>query len=329
MSALCQLSPFRLRPFFSPRPWGRKDLSPWYTAQEVAAGAEPIGEAWLTGPQAVADSGNLAGKTLAEIAKEHSEALLGKWASEAEFPLLVKLLFPDDKLSVQVHPDDEKAQAIGQPRGKTECWYALDAEPGAYVMCGLKPGVTADQVRASVSNNSMEDLLVKIVLEKGDMVFVDAGTVHAIGPGLTLLETQQTSDTTYRMYDYGRPRELHLEQGIAVMKTQTNAGIVRPVPLPEAEHGSIGQDLKKVRLIKQQYFTVDRFDLKAGLSVALSDAAGKPHCIIPVEGKGLLLDRHGNRIELLKGTATVVPACEDAYTVTASEEGLAFVRSMP
>lgn len=320
--AKSMLSPFRLRPFFSPRPWGRKDLSPWYTAAETGEHAEPIGEAWLTGPQAVADGGEFNGKTLSEIAKEAAEDLLGGWREEGEFPLLIKLLFPDDKLSVQVHPDDEKAQAIGQKRGKTECWYTLSAEPGAAVSCGLKPGVSADDLRASVANNRMEDLLEQIVLKKGDMVFVDAGTVHAIGPGLTLLETQQTSDTTYRMYDYGRPRELHLEQGIGVMRTKTSAGLVAPETLDRKDH------VNATRLIRQKYFTVDRFDLSAGQRAVLDDAVGKPHCVLAIEGKGLLTTAGGSIVELLPGTATVVPASEGAYSISADVPA-SFIRSMP
>ncbi|MBS1815493.1 MAG: class I mannose-6-phosphate isomerase [Acidobacteria bacterium] len=317
------LAPFRLRPFFSPRPWGRRNLAPWYSAQQTGEQAEPIGEAWLTGPQSVAETGACTGKTLAEIAKEYPEELLGAWREEGEFPLLVKLLFPDDKLSVQVHPDDAKAQAIGQKRGKTECWYTLQAEPGASVSCGLKPGITADDLRAAVTSNSMEDLLQQIVLSKGDMVFVDAGTVHAIGPGLTLLETQQTSDTTYRMYDYGRPRELHLEQGIAAMREKTEAGLVTPEVLPSANGTA-------TRLIKQRYFTVDRFDMSQGNQLAITDVAGKPHCIIPIEGSGVLIDSHGTRTELLPGTATVVPASEAAYRIMADKgDDFSFIRSTP
>ena len=141
-----------------------------------------------------------------------------------EFPLLVKLLFPEDKLSVQVHPDDAQAQAMGQPRGKTECWYVLEAEPGATIALGLKPGATADAVRAAIAAGTLEEWMEWVPVAVGDMVFVDAGTVHAIGPGVVLLETQQTCDITFRMYDYGRPRELHVEQALRVMKTEDGGG---------------------------------------------------------------------------------------------------------
>ena len=171
----------------------------------------------------------------------------------AEFPLLVKLLFPSDKLSVQVHPDDAHAQAMGQPRGKTECWYVLEAEPGATIALGMKTGATAEVVRAAIAAGTMEEWMEWVPVSVGDMVFVDAGTVHAIGPGVVLLETQQTCDITFRMYDYGRPRELHVEQALGVMKMKTAAGKVAPVKMDGF-----------VRLIEQKYFVVDRYDVAAG-----------------------------------------------------------------
>ena len=213
-----------------------------------------MGEAWLTGPQSVVETGAMAGRTLAAVAAEMGEGAGGAMADgDAEFPLLVKLLFPNDKLSLQVHPDDAHAQAMGQPRGKTECWYVLEAQPGAAVALGLKPGATVDVVRAAIAAGTMEDWMEFVPVTAGEMVFVDAGTVHAIGPGVVLLETQQTSDTTFRMYDYGRPRELHVEQGLKVMKTHTAAGKVRPRQMDGF-----------VRLIEQKYFVVDRYEVAAG-----------------------------------------------------------------
>ena len=208
---LAEFLPFRLEPKFAERIWGRQSLKPWY---ELTGTDKLVGEAWLTGPDCVVATGELQGKKL-------SDAL-------DDFPLLVKMLFPAEKLSVQVHPDDEQAQAQGHERGKTECWYVLEAEPGATVACGLKHGVSVDHVQDAVKDGTMEDLMEWLPVSPGDMVFVDAGTVHAIGPGVTLLEVQQTSDVTYRLYDYGRPRELHLKQGLEVVKTKTAAGKVKP-----------------------------------------------------------------------------------------------------
>ncbi len=308
--------PFALKPVFSPRPWGRPDLSAWYDAAALPRTAEPIGEAWLTGPACVAEGGVWGGMELRQIAAQHAEVLLGEWRAEGEFPLLLKLLFPDQKLSVQVHPDDAQARAMGQPRGKTECWYVVAAEPGAEVACGLKNGVQPEQMRAAAADGSMESLVRMVPVVPGDMVFVDAGTVHAIGPGVTLLETQQTSDTTFRLYDYGRPRELHLDQGIAVSRPETRAGKVVPTAI---EGGT--------RLIREQYFAVDRFELKAGERLQLTDAVGRPHCFTTLQGEGSVGEPGAATAPLLRATSTVVPACCGVVELVAIE-ALIVVRSM-
>ncbi len=311
------LSPFTLKPFFSPRPWGRGDLSPWYSPDELPNTEEPIGEAWLTGPACLIGDGRYEGLELRQLAVEHAEELLGEWRVEGEFPLLLKLLFPDQKLSVQVHPDDTQARAMGQPRGKTECWYVVAAADGAEVACGLRDGVAPEQMRAAAADGSMESLLRMVPVTAGDMVFVDAGTVHAIGPGVTLLETQQTSDTTFRLYDYGRPRELHLEQGIAASRVQTRAGKVQPTI---AGRG--------VRLIQEQYFTVDRFELNAGDRLQLHDAIGRPHCFTTLSGSGTLCevgDVAGSRLR--RAQSAIVPARCGAVELLAGDS-LTVVRSM-
>ena len=199
-------APFRIAPCFSPRVWGRRDLRPWYDCV-AAEGGEPIGEAWLTGDECVAASGDHAGRTLGALFAGNSEDLLGPSAAHcAGSPLLIKVIFAQEKLSVQVHPDDRMAQKYGDPRGKTECWYVLEADPGAQVACGLKPGVTLDEVKAGIEQGTLESSLNLLDVAHGEMIFVDAGTVHAIWPGSILLETQQNCDLTYRMYDYGRGR---------------------------------------------------------------------------------------------------------------------------
>jgi mannose-6-phosphate isomerase len=298
------LSPFRLAPVFSERVWGRPNLRPWYAETGTD---QLVGEAWLTGPDCRIETGPLAGRTLAAAVQERSAEILNPTAVP-EFPLLVKLLFPNDKLSVQVHPDDEQARAIGQSRGKTECWYVLEATPGATVALGLKPGVTAEQLAASAADNTMESLIEQVPVSVGDMIFVDAGTVHAIGPGVVLLETQQTSDITYRLYDYGRPRELHLEQGLRVVRPQTSAGKIAP----QAGDGF-------TRLIAQKYFTVDRFELPVGGSVVLpaSDTAGLSSCLIALSGAGNISTDAGS-VELVPGKAAVLPANSANPTIEAT-----------
>jgi len=297
MMMTTSVAPFRLKPWFSERPWGRRGLQPWYSSTGTT---ELVGEAWLTGPQCVVETGSFAGRTLASVGSE-----LG-----GEFPLLVKLLFPAEKLSVQVHPDDAQAQALGETRGKTECWYVLEAEPGAAVALGLKDGVDVAQVKAAVTDGTMESLMEWVSVSVGDMLFVDAGTVHAIAPGVVLLETQQTSDVTYRLYDYGRPRELHLEKGLQVIKTKTAAGKVAPRNM----NGF-------TRLIEQKYFVVDRFDVAAGEVRVAIDGAG---CLVGLSGEGLVRFS-GVEVQLKVAQAVVAPAGE---VTVVTDSGASFMRCL-
>jgi mannose-6-phosphate isomerase len=308
------LSPFRIAPFFSPRPWGTRDLSPWYDYRP----AEPVGEAWLTGPQCLIETGDQQGRTLSELASAYPDALLGPHRNEVgDYPLLVKILFPHEKLSVQVHPDDALAQQIGEPRGKTECWYVLDAQPGAAVALGLKPGSTVEAMRQAIANHTLEAMLEQVPATKGDMIFVDAGTVHAIGPGVTLLETQQTSDITYRLYDYGRPRELHIDRGLAATRLHTAAGLVAP-----KIEGAL------TRLIEQKYFTVDRIDLSPSTPFRSEPPAGVPHALVAVDGAAVLHAEDCEPVDLMAGRAVVVPAAITSYRLESTGRA-SVIRSQP
>ena len=203
-------------PGFDPRPWGTLDLSPIYPNHKLE---EKIGEAWLSGDDCKVANGPLKGKTLAQLSGEHGRELVGDAARDASrFPLLLKFLFPHEKLSVQVHPDDAQAQRVGQPWGKTECWYIAHAKPGAQIALGLKPGVTVKELEEAIHQKRAEEVLNWMNVYAGDMIYVAGGTVHTLGPGSVVVETQQQSDTTYRLYDYGRPRELHLKDGMAAVK---------------------------------------------------------------------------------------------------------------
>jgi mannose-6-phosphate isomerase len=298
MMMATKTAPFRLKPWFSERPWGRKDLRPWYADTGTK---ELVGEAWLTGPQCVVETGVLAGRTLASVAAE-----LG-----GEFPLLVKLLFPAEKLSVQVHPDDAQARALGETRGKTECWYVLEAAPGAAVALGLKDGADVAAVKTAVADGTMESLLEWVPVLVGDMLFVDAGTVHAIGPGVVLLETQQTSDVTYRLYDYGRPRELHLEKGLQVIKPKTAAGKITPRTMDGF-----------TRLIEQQYFVVDRFDFGKVTEARISFDG--PGCLVGLAGRAVV-STVGGEVVLEPGQAVVVPAGNDGVIID-TDAGVSLMR---
>ena len=246
------LSPFRIEPRYVARVWGFSDLRPWY---DRPPGAEAIGEVWLTGDDCRVATGPHTGKSLGELFASSAEALLGVTAPASGSPLLIKVIFAKEKLSVQVHPDDWLAKKYGQPRGKTECWFALSAEPGAQVAAGLKPGVTADEVRTGIQDGTLEKSLQVLPVQADDMVFVDAGTVHAIWPGSILLETQQNSDITYRMYDYGRPRELHIEKSLEAMRLATRAGKIAPRHL-----------IDRTILVDEDYFCVERIPVAVSRS---------------------------------------------------------------
>ena len=159
-----------------------------------------------------------------EVAKPWGRDGIGEiWFEAADgrvLPLLVKYIFTSEKLSVQVHPDDAQARARGLPNGKTECWYVLDAEPGATLALGFRAPLDAEALRRSALDGSIEGLLDWKPVRGGDFFFVPAGTVHAIGAGISLIEVQQPSDTPYRLFDYGRPRELHLEDAVAVARRE-------------------------------------------------------------------------------------------------------------
>jgi mannose-6-phosphate isomerase len=174
----------KLKPRYVAKPWGRTDLPPIFSPPA----GERIGEVWFE--------------------------------DGADLPLLAKYLFTSERLSVQVHPNDEQARERGLSQGKSECWTILDACPGATLGLGFKRALSDDELRESAADGSIVDLMQWHPVTAGDFFFVPPGTVHAIGGGISLLEFQQNSDVTYRLYDYGRPRELHLSDGLSVARAE-------------------------------------------------------------------------------------------------------------
>jgi mannose-6-phosphate isomerase len=294
-----ELYPLLLIPSFDERPWGVRDLRPIYT--KVIK--EPVGESWLTWSENVIANGPLSGRTLGEIAAQYKRDLVGQAAPyEDRFPLLAKFLFTADKLSVQVHPDDEGARRVGQPFGKTECWYALEAKPGAQVALGLKHGVSLDEFEQAIRGTRAEELLNWVDVRQGDMLYVAAGTVHTIGGGLVLLETQQSSDITYRLYDYGRPRELHVKEGVAAIKLQTHAGkVVR-------RDGGDPQFL-----VCSPFFQVEKMRLRGPMEADMTKAS--PHIVVASDGSGVLEATGMEPVSFARGEAVVVPASVPRYSV--------------
>lgn len=227
-----ELYPLTFDPVFKDYVWGGRNLAEklgrtlpdGVVAESWEVAAHPNGSS-------VVNQGPLQGKTLAEVMNLWGEALVGSNSGQAlelgRFPLLVKLLDANRWLSVQVHPDDTYGLAHEGEFGKTEMWVVLDAEPGAEIVYGFKPGVTRDQYAQEIQAERAADPLHRLPVQKGDVIFVPAGAVHALGPGIIVAEIQQNSDTTYRIYDWGRPRPIHLEQALAVL----NFAMVEPGPV--------------------------------------------------------------------------------------------------
>ena len=210
------------------KPWGVRDLQPW---SSLDASGDAIGELWFERP--------------------------GKPALNPV--LLLKLLFTSEPLSIQVHPDDTFARAMGMPNGKSEAWYILSAEPDARIGAGLKHRITPQQLRGSIQNGSIEELLHWRPVAKGDVIYIPAGTIHAIGAGIVLAEIQQRSDTTFRLFDFGRQRELHEDNGVAV---------AHPWPLQAPCH-PIRLTAARTVLIASRHFVLERIELTEGSSWAL------------------------------------------------------------
>lgn len=299
---MSELYPLLMMPHFDERPWGTRDLSPIYSR---VVGKAPIGEVWLTGDENKVANGPLSGITLDQLSKRFGRELVGGTAPLADrFPLLIKFLFPKEKLSVQVHPDDETAQSMGLPNGKTECWYVARAIAGAQIGLGLRPGTTREEFARSIAEMRAEQLMNWVDLQTGDMIYVDAGTVHTIAPGSILIETQQNSDTTFRLYDYGRPRELHIEQGMRAIREETHAGKV----LRENRNGH-------EVLIATSRFVVERYELKEPKLFVQEQLHTSAQILVAVNGSAAIESPGAQPVAFNRGEAVVIPASLPEFTV--------------
>lgn len=225
--------PLRLTPSLREKVWGRTRLSPWFPDS-----ARPVGEAWY-----------LAGR---------------------ELPLLVKLIFTSERLSVQVHPGDGE----DGPRGKTEMWYILEADPGAAIALGFREPLTRERLRESTRTGEIERLLNWIPVKAGEAYFTPAHTVHAIGAGIVLCEIQQNSDVTYRLWDYRRPREIHVEKAVPICDLGVHPGAVRPARVAEGRE----------ELVRSRHLVTELVRLGAGSRCA--PPRQRCHLWIAIEGRG-------------------------------------------
>lgn len=294
----------KLTPSYRDYVWGGERLRP---------GHYPTAEAWVVWEGDVIESGPLAGKTLGEAAEKFGAALLGAKTTSrtgTRFPLLIKLLDCAEWLSLQVHPDDRLAAELEGPGqfGKTEAWYILDAEPGAKLIAGLKPNTPPEEVAESIRSGTVIDHVQYANVRQGDTVFMPAGTLHALGPGLLVYEVQQTSNWTYRVYDWGRPatekRPLHIDKSIRA----TRADFTAPITPPP----TTGDGTRHV-LVECEYFTLEMLSATSR-SIELETKRESFHAITVIEGKALL-KAGGESVELEKFQTAVIPAQVGSYQV--------------
>lgn len=309
--------PIFLTPIFKERIWGGTQLKDVFN---FPIPSEQTGEAWiisaLPNDANEVKNGPLAGKTLDELWKHHGELFARNEKSPKEYPLLVKFIDANDDLSVQVHPDDEYAQTVEKvPYGKTECWYIVDAAPDAEIVFGHH-ATTKDELHKLIDQGKWEELLHREKVQKGDFFFVPSGMIHAIGEGIMVLEIQQSSDITYRVYDYdrtddeGNKRDLHLNQAKDVI---TVPGIVQT----EQDFATTEEkDLTIQTLIETEYFTVFQWNLQGEVTRKVSEDFLQ---VVVVNGDASI--QTGDKaFSLTKGDSFIIPKTVPSYTLTGNAE---------
>ncbi|HXZ13248.1 MAG TPA: class I mannose-6-phosphate isomerase [Candidatus Sulfotelmatobacter sp.] len=306
------LCPTRFDAVFKLRPWGLHSLAPFFPGQTNLA--EAVGEAWMTGSECTLANGPFAGAALGDAWPRMPAEWSGTKADhDAPFPILVKFIFTSQMLSVQVHPPDDYAAAREKAaggRGKTEMWYAMDAQPGAQVFVGLRPGATREKFQRAIADGTADACLEKIPLHRGEAIFVPAGTVHTIGPGLALCEIQEHSDLTYRVFDYnrrdaqGKPRELHVQKALDVIQFgEQGGGKIEPVRI---ERGAVSETY----FVACRYFATEKWEF----SERVAAASSREHfdLLIFLEGAGNI-EWGKERLGFAPMQVWMIPAALGAY----------------
>jgi mannose-6-phosphate isomerase len=333
--------PLKFKPIFKTIVWGGEKIAPY---KGVETAQEHIGESWelsgVKGNESVVAHGALAGKTIAELVKEYKGRLVGEHVyadTGDEFPLLIKFIDALSDLSVQVHPNDGLAAVRHNgSKGKTEMWYVVGAEPGAHLLAGMTEEITPDEYERRVADGTITDVLARHDVHPGDVFFLPAGRIHAICGGCFIAEIQQTSDITYRIYDYGRlgldgkPRELHTELAKDAIDYKVYPDYRTPyTPVKNAEN----------EVVSCKYFTTSIYDLDQVVTKDLSDTDSFL-VVMCLSGHGTLTDAEpvfdaegrrgptkGHAIDLRQGETVLVPASSQNITFTPSEEGMKVLTS--
>ena len=286
----------------------------------IESTAKNVGESWelsaVSGNESVVANGEFAGRNIVELIQEYKADLLGEkvYAESGDtFPILVKFIDARDDLSIQVHPDDELAAARHNgSKGKTEMWYVVKADEGAHLMSGMSQQITPEEYVRRIEDNTITDVLCDYKVKEGDVFFLPAGRVHSIGKGCFIAEIQQTSDLTYRIYDFGRlgldgkPRELHVEQS----KDAVDYSV-----LDDYKTSYTPELNKAVSLVECNYFKTHLLNLTKTVEVPVR-ANDSFMIVICLEGEGTLTDSNGYTLNLKQGETVLVPAVTDQITFT-------------
>ncbi len=295
--------------------WGGTKIAPF---KNIQTSLRKVGESWeisgVPGNETVVSGGPYAGRNLNDLVAEQKEALVGKANYDRfgnEFPLLIKFIDARDDLSIQVHPTDEIAHRQGRERGKTEMWYLMPSEPEATLLCGLKKHITPDEYKRMVSEKTIVDAIARYPVHEGDCFFLPAGRIHAIGSGCFLAEIQQTSDVTYRIYDFdrhddlGRPRELH---------TELAAESINYDVLPDYQPHYTPVKNQRVQLVECPYFTTSVYDLDQPIDLDYT-ALDSFVILIGLSGAGIVTEADGKHFVLRAGETILLPATTGRLSV--------------
>jgi len=306
------LYPLKFEPILKTVVWGGEKIAPY---KGIKTDQRNIGESWelsgVPGNESVVAEGPLKGRNIADILKEYKGELVGKKVYDRtgdEFPLLIKFIDARDDLSIQVHPNDELAAKRHNCAGKTEMWYVVGADKGAHLLAGLKEKITPDEYEKRIADHTITDVLANHEVHEGDVFFLPAGRIHAICGGCFIAEIQQTSDITYRIYDYnrpgldGKPRQLHTELAKDAIDYKV---------YPEYRTAYKEEKNAENEVVKCDYFTTSVYDLDAPYTKDMSDKDSFL-VVICVEGQGAIhmSDKSGNKfqVDVHQGETVLVPA---------------------
>ncbi|MGG7174818.1 type I phosphomannose isomerase catalytic subunit [Clostridium neonatale] len=299
--------PIKFENLYYNKIWGGRDLKNFRT--NLPEGN--IGESWDVSchpnGMSIVANGKFKGKSFAKLIEEYGIELLGKNFENKKFPLLIKLINSKEKLSVQVHPNDEYSRINENSLGKTEAWYVVDANPGAKLIVGT---IDCDKeiFEKAIKEEKTEKYLNEIEVKKGDCFLINSGLIHAIGEGVIIAEIQQNSDITYRIYDYGRPRELHIDRALDVINFNLYAVNCGNNKLEE--HIGYSKNI----LCSSEYFTIEKYIINGEL--AEESDINKFYILTCVDGKGIIKYKNDIRVDISKGESILIPATLGKYIIS-------------